>query len=59
MNATHHPTLAIATPATPPAGGHAAAHTEQMTGARMVVRALLDQGVEVVFGYPGGAVLPI
>jgi len=31
----------------------------QMTGARMVVQALRDQGVEVVFGYPGGAVLPI
>jgi len=31
----------------------------QMTGARMVVEALRDQGVEVVFGYPGGAVLPI
>ncbi|AWB48683.1 acetolactate synthase 3 large subunit [Gemmobacter aquarius] len=30
-----------------------------MTGARMVVQALKDQGVEVVFGYPGGAVLPI
>ena len=30
-----------------------------MTGARMVVQALRDQGVEVVFGYPGGAVLPI
>ena len=25
----------------------------------MVIRALVDQGVEVVFGYPGGAVLPI
>ncbi len=33
--------------------------TGQMTGARMVVQALKDQGVEVVFGYPGGAVLPI
>lgn len=32
---------------------------EIMTGAEMVVRALKDQGVEVVFGYPGGAVLPI
>ncbi len=32
---------------------------QQMTGARMVVQALKDQGVEVVFGYPGGAVLPI
>ncbi len=30
-----------------------------MTGAEMVVQALKDQGVEVVFGYPGGAVLPI
>ncbi len=33
--------------------------TKTMTGARMVVQALKDQGVEVVFGYPGGAVLPI
>ena len=32
---------------------------EQMTGAQMVIRALTDQGVEHVFGYPGGAVLPI
>ncbi|MFT6074410.1 MAG: acetolactate synthase-1/2/3 large subunit [Yoonia sp.] len=30
-----------------------------MTGARMVVQALIDQGVDTVFGYPGGAVLPI
>lgn len=33
--------------------------TRQMTGARMVVQALKDQGVDTVFGYPGGAVLPI
>ncbi len=32
---------------------------EQITGAEMVIRALLDQGVKHVFGYPGGAVLPI
>jgi acetolactate synthase-1/2/3 large subunit len=32
---------------------------EQMTGAEMVLRALADQGVEHLFGYPGGAVLPI
>ncbi|MBY6166131.1 acetolactate synthase 3 large subunit [Pseudooceanicola nitratireducens] len=31
----------------------------QMTGARMVVQALKDHGVDTVFGYPGGAVLPI
>lgn len=33
--------------------------TGQMTGARIVIQALLDQGVDVVFGYPGGAILPI
>ena len=32
---------------------------EQMTGAEMVIRALIDNGVEHVFGYPGGAALPI
>src|ERR1700710_590723 len=32
---------------------------KQMTGAEMIVEALKDQGVEHVFGYPGGAVLPI
>ncbi|MGI3165637.1 acetolactate synthase 3 large subunit [Pseudooceanicola sp. 200-1SW] len=31
----------------------------QMSGAKMVVQALKDQGVDTVFGYPGGAVLPI
>ena len=30
-----------------------------MTGAQMVLQALADQGVEHIFGYPGGAVLPI
>jgi acetolactate synthase-1/2/3 large subunit len=30
-----------------------------MNGAQIVIKALLDQGVDVVFGYPGGAVLPI
>ncbi|MCK4862437.1 MAG: acetolactate synthase 3 large subunit, partial [Rhodobacteraceae bacterium] len=33
--------------------------TRQMTGAQIVVQALKDQGVDTVFGYPGGAVLPI
>src|ERR1041385_4788265 len=31
----------------------------EMLGAEMVLKALVDQGVDVVFGYPGGAVLPI
>jgi len=30
-----------------------------LSGAEMVVRAMVDQGVDVLFGYPGGAVLPI
>jgi acetolactate synthase-1/2/3 large subunit len=30
-----------------------------MTGAEMVIEALADQGVTDLFGYPGGAVLPI
>ncbi len=30
----------------------------QMLGARIILKALEEQGVEVVFGYPGGAVLP-
>ncbi|KAA5605479.1 acetolactate synthase 3 large subunit [Roseospira marina] len=33
--------------------------SEQLSGAEIVLKALVDQGVEVVFGYPGGAVLPI
>jgi len=33
--------------------------TEHMAGAEMIIKALGDQGVDVVFGYPGGAVLPI
>ena len=31
----------------------------EMTGAEMVVQALRDNGVKHLFGYPGGAVLPI
>jgi acetolactate synthase I/II/III large subunit len=31
----------------------------KMTGAEIVLRALKDNGVEHIFGYPGGAVLPI
>jgi acetolactate synthase I/II/III large subunit len=36
-----------------------AAEPEILTGAEIVVRALVDQGVTDLFGYPGGAVLPI
>ncbi|GJL88265.1 MAG: acetolactate synthase [Minwuia thermotolerans] len=30
-----------------------------MTGAEILIKALTDQGVDTIFGYPGGAVLPI
>ena len=33
--------------------------TDNITGAEIVLKSLIEQGVEVVFGYPGGAVLPI
>jgi acetolactate synthase I/II/III large subunit len=33
--------------------------TEPISGADIVIKALVDQGVEVIFGYPGGAVLPL
>jgi len=32
---------------------------QTLTGAEIVIQSLVDQGVDVVFGYPGGAVLPI
>ena len=32
---------------------------QEITGSEIVLKSLKDQGVEVVFGYPGGAVLPI
>jgi len=33
--------------------------TATLSGAEVLLRALRDQGVDVIFGYPGGAVLPI
>jgi acetolactate synthase I/II/III large subunit len=54
------PKNAGGTPAVPgQAGETPALQGTQMSGAEMVIRALADQGVEHVFGYPGGAVLPI
>ena len=35
------------------------AQTTELTGAEIVSRCLAEEGVEFVFGYPGGAVLPI
>jgi len=33
--------------------------SNQLTGAEILLKALVDQGVDEIFGYPGGAVLPI
>ena len=49
-------------PKSAPAAGDAkddADTTAMMPGAEVLLKALEDEGVEVVFGYPGGAVLPI
>jgi len=32
---------------------------EELTGAEVIVRALVNENIDVVFGYPGGAVLPV
>jgi acetolactate synthase-1/2/3 large subunit len=32
--------------------------TELLTGAQLMCRVLLEEGVEVMFGYPGGAIMP-
>ena len=44
-------TSAAAASASPPA--------TDWTGSELLLKALVDQGVDVIFGYPGGAVLPI
>ncbi|MEZ4531674.1 MAG: biosynthetic-type acetolactate synthase large subunit [Thermomicrobiales bacterium] len=46
------------------ATGHANGHVEEieaveLTGAQIVCKALEEEGVEIVFGYPGGAVIPL
>jgi acetolactate synthase-1/2/3 large subunit len=30
-----------------------------ITGAEIIIKSLEEEGVEVVFGYPGGAVIPL
>jgi acetolactate synthase-1/2/3 large subunit len=34
-------------------------HHEELTGAQILVRTLIDLGVDIVFGYPGGSIMPI
>ncbi len=33
--------------------------TEELSGSEIVLRALIAEGVETIFGYPGGAIMPI
>ena len=44
---------------TSPTSDNTAAPTQEWTGSEIVLKALVEQGVDVIFGYPGGAVLPI
>lgn len=43
----------LSTPAAHPLAG------QKMSGADIVVRVLADEGVDVLFGYSGGAILPV
>ena len=40
-------------------GGDQGKKVEMLSGGDMLIRALADEGVETVFGYPGGAALHI
>jgi acetolactate synthase-1/2/3 large subunit len=33
--------------------------SEKITGSEILIRALIDQGVDTVFGYPGGTIMPV
>src|SRR5881296_126267 len=43
---------------TPATSGECEPMSEMLSGAEILCRALVDAGVEVVFGYPGGAIMP-
>ena len=32
---------------------------QRLNGSQIVIKAMVDQGVDTIFGYPGGAVLPL
>ncbi|KJD32503.1 acetolactate synthase catalytic subunit [Tamlana nanhaiensis] len=36
-----------------------AATTERITGSEAVIRCLIEEGVDVLYGYPGGAIMPV
>ena len=49
----------MATKTAAPTQENTAAPAQDWTGSEIVLKALVEQGVDVIFGYPGGAVLPI
>ena len=58
LSANDHHSAMSSMPRQPEKGAPAAVPAK-MTGAEIVIQALLDQGVNTIFGYPGGAVLPV
>ena len=42
-----------------PSAAKPASQTERITGSEAVVRCLLAEGVDLLFGYPGGAIMPV
>ena len=35
------------------------ANKETLSGSEILIRALVAEGVDTVFGYPGGAIMPV
>ena len=33
--------------------------TERITGSEAVIRCLIEEGVDILYGYPGGAIMPV
>ncbi|WP_037365604.1 acetolactate synthase large subunit [Nakamurella lactea] len=59
MTSPAAPSSASARPAVVPPAAQSRPTVEQVTGAQSVVRSLEELGVDIVFGIPGGAVLPL
>ena len=42
-----------------PSAAESSSQTERISGSEAVVRSLLAEGVDLLFGYPGGAIMPV
>lgn len=58
MQNASNPPLTVASPMKPEQAGEPEKQL-QITGAEGVIRSLLAEGVDTIFGYPGGAIMPI